>query len=147
MIICQICKKEFKSFQSLGSHTTQFHKISKEEYYKNYILYLPNFISKCKNCNNSTKFISLIKGYTRCCSIKCSKLFDCKNPEYIKNISVKTKKAMQIPEIRQKFLKQIKKSKSKETLKKMSEKAKIRCTEKWKSRGKKENNGYLEKTG
>lgn len=131
-IICKICKREFNNFQSLGSHTTQFHKISKEEYYKNYILNLPNFISKCKNCDNSTRFISLVKGYSRCCGVKCSKLFDCKNPEYIKNISIKTKEAMQRPDIRRRLLNAVRKPKSDKTIQLMSEKAKLRCTKSWK---------------
>jgi hypothetical protein len=120
MIICQICKKEFKNFRCLSSHTTQSHKISKEEYYKNHILLSPNFISQCKNCGNPTKFINSSKGYQRCCGIKCGKLFDCKNPEYIKNISIKTKEAMKNPDVRERFLTSVRKPKSKETLKKMS---------------------------
>ena len=120
MIICQICKRKFKNFRCLGSHTTQSHKISKEEYYKSYILHIPTFISKCKNCGKPTQFSNLVKGYQRCCGIKCGKLLDCKNPEYIKNISIKTKAAMQNPDVRQNLLNAVRKPKSLATREKMS---------------------------
>ena len=123
-IICQICKKEFKTLQSLGSHTTQLHKITKEEYYKQYILTLPNFISSCKNCGNPTRFISLVKGYSRCCGNRCGKLYDCKNPEYRENISKKTKLAMKRPDVVFNHLAAVKAPKSQETIKKMSDSGK-----------------------
>src|SRR6185503_9481156 len=112
MIKCQICKQEFNNFRSLGSHSTQAHNISKKDYY---IKYINSNIRLCELCNNPTNFLSLTKGYSNCCSIKCSKLLSNKDPLYRKNISEKTKLAMQREDVRANYLNAIKKPKSDET--------------------------------
>jgi hypothetical protein len=134
MIICQICKKEFKNFRRLSSHTTQSHNISREDYYKIHILHNPEFVSHCKNCGKPTTFLNSVRGYSRCCGIRCGKLFDGKDPEYRKNISEKTRLAMRRPDVVKNHLTSVRKPKSADTIQKMSNKAKLRCTEEWKKR-------------
>lgn len=65
-MICSICNKDF-STKGFGHHIIYSHNISVEEYYTTYI----GKPSKCKVCDNDTKFISLAKGYTKYCSSKC----------------------------------------------------------------------------
>ena len=74
MIICEICKKEFKSLNALGNHIAKSEKISVKEYYNKYLL--KNNENKCY-CGNDTRFISLGQGYSKNCSITCSN----RNPE------------------------------------------------------------------
>ena len=69
MIICELCKKEFKNLSGLGLHLTRFHKYDKKEYYKKYL-------SKDENegvcyCGKETKFHNLVKGFSKYCSISC----------------------------------------------------------------------------
>lgn len=126
---CKICNRQFKTIRSLGSHTTQYHKISKEKYY---LKYINSSVGLCKNCNAPTKFNSLSKGYSRCCGPKCAKLLDSLDIEYRKKISVATKAAMWRPDIREKYIKSREIPLSIETRRMMSVKAKSRCTKVWK---------------
>lgn len=114
---CELCNKIFGTFKSLESHVRQSHNIRKEEYY---LKYINSNIGTCKLCNKVTRFISLTKGYSRCCSIKCSKILDNKNSEYRKKISIATKIAMQRNDVKQKHLAAVSLPKSKETITKMS---------------------------
>lgn len=67
MVECQICKKELKSFKSLAFHILT-HNITSKEYYDKFILDSNN---KCKMCDSECKFINIVKGYRKYCSIKC----------------------------------------------------------------------------
>ena len=73
---CQICKKEFKSVQSLIGHITnkKYHNMSIKNYYNLYIKSKNEDICERKNCNNKTKFHSFSKGYRRFCGYKCSNI-------------------------------------------------------------------------
>lgn len=68
---CHICGVTLgDNANSLSLHLYNSHKeISKEEYYTTYISKAP----KCANieCNNTTKFINLQKGFHNCCSASC----------------------------------------------------------------------------
>lgn len=75
MITCNICNKDFKSYQSLGNHIRHSHKDtnSKEYYIK--------FISKnnehlCPICGKENKFYNLNLGFAQACSRTCGQ----KNP-------------------------------------------------------------------
>jgi len=125
-LICKICNKSFNRIQSLGSHVVQKHKISKEEYY---LKHLVKFIPKnfCGICKSPTRFQNLIVGYGKFCSGICAgKSNKFRNKEEKKKISIATKKAMTKPDVRKKFLDAIKKPKSVETIKKLSNSAKQR---------------------
>lgn len=118
---CHICLKPFLSIRLLGCHIAKIHNISTEEYYNHD---RKNSGGKCGFCGNSTRFINLRLGYTRCCSIKCSKLLDNQSPEYREKISRETKKAMWTPEVRTKHLEAVKLPKSLVTRERMSVAAK-----------------------
>ncbi len=74
---CEICEREFKSNIGLGKHLTASHKeISKEEYYKKYLMKDKNdnickMYGKINSCKKYTKFISITKGFVKYCSTKC----------------------------------------------------------------------------
>lgn len=120
---CKICNKIFNTLKSVECHVRQRHNIRKEEYY---LKYINSQKGTCKLCNNDTKFISLTKGYSNCCSIKCAKLLDNQNPIYRKKISITTKLAMQRNDVKQNHLLAVSKPKSDETRKKLSYAAKQR---------------------
>jgi len=76
MIICEICKKEFKNRKSLGSHICKSHKdITTKEYYDKYFLIDDENICKNEKCNKETKqFKGLTKGYKKSyCSVSCAR--------------------------------------------------------------------------
>jgi hypothetical protein len=92
---CRICNKECKSAEGLSNHISYFHIkkgeiYSLEEYYKKYES--SDTLNICENpsCTNPTKFISVVRGYERHCSFKCS----CENPMVRKRKSENTKKAV-----------------------------------------------------
>ena len=59
--VCAICGKSFKTIASLSKHI-KIHNISKEEYYKKYILKSDNII--CPYCKqHSLKFHDISNGY------------------------------------------------------------------------------------
>jgi len=128
-ITCKICNRPFNTFRSLGSHTTQYHKISKEEYY---LKYIDPTKGTCKRCGSPTRFNNLSVGYSRCCGNKCAKLLDSLDPNYRKKISLKTKEAMWKDDIREKYILSRQVPLSAGVREKMSLKAKQRCTDKWK---------------
>lgn len=67
---CKICGKEFKSAMSLANHIRLTHKISCQEYYDRYFKIITDGI--CENCGKPTKFVNIITGYKKVCSIKCA---------------------------------------------------------------------------
>ena len=94
-IICKICGKECKSNEGISNHIRYYHIkrgdiVSLELYYNQYIS--PNSVNICDNkgCDTPTKFISVVKGYERHCSHKCS----CENPAVRKVKAANTKSAM-----------------------------------------------------
>lgn len=118
---CEICNKVFETLKSIECHARQCHNIRKEEYY---LKYINSQRGACKLCNNTTRFISLTKGYARCCSIKCAKLLDSQSPTYRKKISITTQMAMQRDDVKQNHLLAVSKPKSDDTRKKLSYAAK-----------------------
>jgi len=70
-MICEICKREFKNYLSLGSHLGRKENssthLSKEEYYNKFL----GDINYCY-CGKKTKFLTLHTGYSKHCSCKCS---------------------------------------------------------------------------
>jgi len=66
---CKICGKKFETLKGLTSHI-KIHKneITLEEYYLKFI----GEKGKCPECGKDTNFMSLIVGYHKFCSPKCS---------------------------------------------------------------------------
>jgi len=74
VLICELCKREFQDYTSLGSHIGQSHKdIGLKGYYDKFIKTDPEE-GICKNpeCKKETKFVYLTFGYNRHCSRQCS---------------------------------------------------------------------------
>lgn len=69
MYKCIICEYEMKSIDALGLHLKRKHNINAQIYYETF-LYKKNE-DKCKICGNSTRFLSLNRGYMSTCSFKC----------------------------------------------------------------------------
>ena len=68
---CKICEKTFVSNKSLITHINSFHKMLGKDYYDTYIE--KNVEHKCIVCKiNDTNFISIDKGYSKTCSVKCA---------------------------------------------------------------------------
>jgi len=67
MVKCKICGKEFKDLYSVSKHL-KIHNISSLSYFNKHI----GHFGKCILCGNKTNFISLVKGYSKYCSSKCS---------------------------------------------------------------------------
>ena len=64
IFICNICKKEFNSLNSLRSHSKQKHNISNEVIYINHVL--KGLEPKCEcGCAEKPNFISIGKGFSR----------------------------------------------------------------------------------
>jgi len=66
---CKICGLETSKF-GIVRHITGVHKITKEEYYNQY-LRRPDETGLCLFCNQPTPLKSIIEGYTKYCSNKC----------------------------------------------------------------------------
>lgn len=113
---CKICSNKFSSTRSLGIHIRVSHKIGTDEYFCKYL----GNDGKCKFCFKPTSFINLKKGFYKCCSNKCAKKLACTNPEYIRNISEKTKIAMSRPDVKDKINKKIGVPRTKEVCEKIS---------------------------
>jgi predicted transcriptional regulator len=69
MYICKICNKKFNSLKGLSNHIRSCHKMTSQDYYDNFLL--KDGENLCKTCNNKTKFLGLIRGYSKYCSNKC----------------------------------------------------------------------------
>ena len=68
MIICKICNREFESYKGLSSHIKQYHKLTSENYYNQYI----SNEHSCKTCGKPTNFSGLSSGYYDFCCNKCA---------------------------------------------------------------------------
>lgn len=71
---CVICneKIEFKDARGLSKFTNHLkqHNISGKEYYDKYLKKEKE--DKCIICGNTTKFISVLRGYRTCCCVTCN---------------------------------------------------------------------------
>lgn len=75
MFKCELCDKEFEYCSALSNHISYHHKqITKEEYYKQYIMKSTDSNGICPVCGKNTKFLGLSCGYRTHCSKKCSTL-------------------------------------------------------------------------
>lgn len=64
---CEICQKQYNTIVGLISHISQKHRdITMQQYYDTYIK-TSNTDGICIDCGNSTKFISINKGYSLYC--------------------------------------------------------------------------------
>ena len=77
--VCQICGKEFKTLDPIGSHIKRYHNISCKEYYDKF--YKKPNEGFCKTCGNPTVFFRLRNGYQRFCSSTCAS----RNKEWLSN--------------------------------------------------------------
>lgn len=68
MIICKICNRDFASYKGLSSHIRQYHKLTSETYYSQYI----SNEHSCKTCGKLTNFSSLSSGYYDFYCNKCA---------------------------------------------------------------------------
>ena len=89
-MICEICKKEYKSI----SRHIKLHNVKAKEYYDNYIKKEEEGL--CSVCGKKTPFLNFTKGYQKHCCSKCAQsdengnnLFKLNNPQ--KNIISKEK--------------------------------------------------------
>lgn len=64
--ICEVCESTFKTYKGLQLHIRWAHNAKYQEYYDKYLKDKSDNI--CKVCENKTKFISIIKGYKKCCT-------------------------------------------------------------------------------
>jgi len=68
MVVCSICKKQFKNYNGLSKHIHNSHETGKEEYYNTYI----KEVSKhCKFCGKEKTFRGMNEGYRTYCSVTC----------------------------------------------------------------------------
>jgi len=80
LIICEECKKEFKSLKSLAQHlgnrtTKKTHIcLTTKKYYDKFLKVGNEGVCKIEGCRNSTIFVNLIEGYLKYCSHKCYNL-------------------------------------------------------------------------
>ena len=76
---CSICKFETKNLHGLSCHISKHHRdITIQNYYDNYI----GSIGICNICGKPTKFLNLVKGYSKFCSTACLN----KSPEHIQAV-------------------------------------------------------------
>lgn len=76
-IECKICGDRFVNERSLSKHLGDKHKeITKEEYYKKYIMKEDDSDGHCLWCRKELKFISITEGYQRFCyNTECNVLW------------------------------------------------------------------------
>lgn len=74
MVKCLICEKEFKSLKAISSHVC-IHNITSEQYYEKYLKKENDGICLnhgiIKSCKRDTKWINMIVGYHKYCSVFC----------------------------------------------------------------------------
>lgn len=99
---CQICKREFKSFNSLGNHIGKTHKIKSKDYYDKFIKIESDGI--CPECGKETGYRSLNIGYLKYCSYKCSaNSEEMKNKKKVTNLEKYGHEyVIQVPEFKEK---------------------------------------------
>ena len=66
---CNLCNKHFNSLVGLSGHIRQFHYLSRQEYYINYISH-DKKCGICSICGLSAKFINIRDGYSKTCGSK-----------------------------------------------------------------------------
>lgn len=73
MVCCAICNREYSKIQFLSRHIPIEHNISKEDYYRKYILpYEPNALNGiCARCGKPTRFERF--KYYKYCSKECER--------------------------------------------------------------------------
>ncbi len=86
---CKICNSEINSNNHFGTHIKKYHNINSKEYYDKYLKKENEDI--CLTCGNKTKFINVISGYYKYCSISCIS----NNSEIIKR-KIETRKIIKI---------------------------------------------------
>ncbi len=98
---CLICDYESKNLQGLSCHISKQHKnITIQNYYDKYV----GIAGVCNVCKKPTKFLNLIKGYSKYCSMSCLN----KSPEHIQSViegnlkKYGVKNVFQLEEIKQK---------------------------------------------
>ncbi len=73
-MICNICKKDFKSNRSLGIHIVSTHNMTTKQYYDLYLK--KENEGACLNCNKPTQYRNITKGYRLFCSKNCCNTSD-----------------------------------------------------------------------
>ncbi len=99
MFKCEICGREFETIFGLSCHIRK-HKISREEYYLKYL----GEKGKCAECGKDTNFLTIVDGYCKFCSRKCSNGSD-ETKNKMKETCMKNNKceyAMQSEKVREK---------------------------------------------
>jgi hypothetical protein len=81
MYTCEICNQKFKSLKSVSIHIGK-HNITKQNYYDKFIKKEDE--GNCLFCGKKTSFKSLILGYSKFCSCKCSMNYNSKKIDYKK---------------------------------------------------------------
>jgi len=71
-MICQICKKEIKSYQALSKHIKNKHDMNSQYYYDLYLKKENEGI--CSTCRKITSFLRMSKGYQKHCCAKCAQI-------------------------------------------------------------------------
>lgn len=66
---CEICGKECESNIGFGGHIKQVHKINTKDYYDSYLKQKDE--GMC-TCGKETKFVNVVVGYRKHCSLKCA---------------------------------------------------------------------------
>jgi hypothetical protein len=74
MIICKLCKKEYKDENSLGKHLHHSHKDFDKKKYYDFFIKTKEEEGKCFQCGRPTNFKTLTQGYYKYCSCFCSNL-------------------------------------------------------------------------
>ena len=69
-VVCKLCGMKCKCWCNFGRHLKITHNTNSEEYYK--VFYKNVNEGICKECGNPTKFYSILLGYAKFCSQKCS---------------------------------------------------------------------------
>ncbi len=82
-MICEICKKDFSKPKGLTIHGNRVHGLSCVEYYDRF---LRSETEGVCICGNDTRFVSIVEGYRKYCSIKCSAL----DPDTVKKRKLTT---------------------------------------------------------
>ena len=68
--ICKLCDKLYKNAKALVAHINRGHHISSKDYYNKFLKESDEGV--CIVCGGETSFVSITKGYSSFCSLKCS---------------------------------------------------------------------------
>ena len=91
---CKICGKKYNSYRNLTKHLKNIHEINAQEYYDKY-LKKEKDEELCNYCGKPSRFISLERGYTKCCSRVCTNLLEygTEYPSQSEKVKNKTKQS------------------------------------------------------